>query len=159
MGMYCEVSVASREDVDRFSVEPDILTMPSARGRATAHGVSLEKSWHGLHYLLTGNASGGEGPLAFLMADGEQIGEDDDPVRWFAPEAALRIHQALSGISDETLWSRFDADEMTEQCIYPVIWDEDEEELKEEYLAYYHELKQVVAAAAESGQGLLVSIG
>lgn len=48
---------------------------------------------------------------------------------------------------------------MEQQDIYPGIWDEDEEDLKEEYLGYFQELKQVVAAAAQSGRGLIVEIG
>lgn len=160
MGMYCEVSVASHEDLDRFSADPNILTMSSVRRRTTAQSISLEKAWHGLHYLLTGQAWMAEGPLAFLLVGGEELGEDEDtPARWFTREASLVIHKALSQISDELLWSRYDADQMTEQGIYPVIWDEDEEELKEEYLSYFHQLKQVVAAAVESGQGLLVELG
>lgn len=149
MGMYCEVSEASSEDLRR-----------SARSRvATAHSVSLEKAWHGLHYLLTGEVWEGSGPLAFLLAGGEHLGGDEESPRWFTPKETAGIHQALSGVSDQQLWSRFDADELEQQEVYPGIWDEPEEELKEEYLGYFHELKQVVALAAQSGQGLTVSIG
>jgi len=48
---------------------------------------------------------------------------------------------------------------METQQIYPGIWDEPESDLKEEYLEYFHQLKQVVASAVKSGQGLLVTIG
>jgi hypothetical protein len=48
---------------------------------------------------------------------------------------------------------------MEQQEVYPGIWDEPEEDLKEEYLAYFHDLRQVVAAAAQGRQGLTVSIG
>jgi hypothetical protein len=122
--------------------------------------VSVEKAWHGLHYLLTGEVWQGHGPLAFLMAGGEQLGDDEEsPARWFTPNETVQIHEALSNVSDNELWSRFDAEEMENQQIYPGIWDEPEEDLKEEYLTYFHELKQVVAAAVQSGQGLLVAIG
>jgi hypothetical protein len=160
MGMYCEVSVASSGDLGRLSEEPDILGGLLQRGTATADRISLEKAWHGLHFLLTGEVWEGHGPLAFLLAGGEQIGDDDEsPLRWFAPEETNQIHEALSSISDDKLWSRFDAAEMERQEIYPGIWDEPEADLKEEYLTYFHELKLVVAAAAKSGQGLLVTIG
>ena len=160
MGMYCQVSVASSADLGRLSEEPDILGGLLQCGTATADRVSLEKAWHGMHYLLTGEIGEGNGPLAYLLAGGEQLGDDDEsPLRWFSPDETNEIHQALSGVSDDTLWSRFDAAEMEQQQIYPGIWDEPEADLKEEYLSYFHELKQVVAAAAKSRQGLLVSIG
>ena len=132
----------------------------SVRRGSPAQSVSLEKAWHGLHYLLTGEVCGGNGPLTFLLAGGEQLGdEEESPLRWFTPDEAARINQALSGVSDEKLWSRFEANEMEQQQIYPCIWDEAEEDLKDEYLTYFHELKQVVAAAVQSGKGLLVTVG
>jgi hypothetical protein len=48
---------------------------------------------------------------------------------------------------------------MEAKDIYPGIWDEDEDELKEEYLMYFGQLKKLVAAAAAQGHGLLVTIG
>src|SRR5690348_5219860 len=131
--------MASQQDLGRFSAEPDDLGMLPGRGTTTAHSVSLEKAWHGLHYLLTGEVCGGHDPLAFLVAGGEQLGDDEESgLRWFAPEETAQIHKALSNVSDEKLWSRFDADEMENQQIYPGIWDEDEMDLKEEYLSYFH---------------------
>jgi hypothetical protein len=159
--MYCEVTATSPEDIGQFSAGPDLLggLLQGAR-TATAHSVSLEKAWHGIHYLLTGDVWEGHGPLAFLLAGGEQLGDDEDsPIRWFTPDETSEIDRALSGVSDEALWSRFDAEEMEQQHVYPGIWDEDEGDLKEEYLTYFRELKQLVAAAAQRGQGLVVTIG
>ncbi len=158
MGMYCEVSAASQEDLGQHSEEAGLGGLFGV-DTATTDGVSLEKAWHGLHFLLTGEVWGGEGPLAFLLAGGAQVGDDEEAPRWFTPQETANIHHALSGVSGDTLWSRFDANEMEQREIYPGIWDEDEEDLKEEYLTYFHELKQVVAAAVQSGRGLLVAIG
>lgn len=158
MGMYCEVSAASAEDLGR-SARSGVLGGLLRPSTTTATSVSLEKAWHGLHYLLTGEVWEGSGPLAFLLAGGELVGEEEESPRWFSPEETAEIHQALSGVSDDKLWSRFDADEMEQQEVYPGVWDEPEIDLKEEYLAYFSELKQVVAIAAQGGQGLTVSIG
>ena len=160
MGMYCEVSVAGRDDVQRLLETPILFGGRLQGGTATTPRVSLEKAWHGLHYLLTGEVWEGAGPLAFLLAGGEHVGDDDEsPLRWFTPQEAAEIHRALSAVSDDQLWSRFDAEEMEQNEIYPGIWDEDEAELKEEYLMYFEQLKQTVAAAAQTAQGLLVTIG
>jgi hypothetical protein len=160
MGMYCEVSLAARDEVDRVSQDPALLSRFLQGGAATAQRISLEKAWHGLHYLLTGEVWEGTGPLAFLLAGGQHVDDDEDNgVRWFSPEEAAQIHQALSGVSDDQLWTRYDAEQMEQLEVYPGIWDEPEEELQEEYLMYFQQLKQLVAAAAESRQGLLVTLG
>jgi hypothetical protein len=158
MGMYCQVSAASRDDFDNYTGGG---AFPGSRqSTATASGVSLEKSWHGLHYLLTGEVWEGTGPLGFLLGGGENLdGDEESGVRWFDPREVAGIDKALSVVTDAALWSRFDSSEMEAQEIYPGIWDEDEEELKEEYLMYFAELKKVVSSAAHSGQGLIVSIG
>jgi Domain of unknown function (DUF1877) len=155
MGMYCEVSVAP--PVGEGTI---LLSGYSQLGRATANRISLEKAWHGLHYLLTGDVWEGHGPLAFLLTGGEQLGDDEEsPIRRFTADETRQIHLALTVISDEILWSRFDATQMEEHEIYPGIWDEDEEDIREEYLDYFHELKKVVASAAQTNQGLLVTLG
>ena len=160
MGMYCEVSAATAGDLGGLSAEPNPSSGLLQRDTATANSISLEKSWHGLHYLLTGEVWEGDGPLAFLLAGGEQQGDDEEtPIRWFTPEETSQIHQALSRVSDNQLWSRFDAEQMEQHEIYPGIWDEAEEDLKEEYLEYFNALKQVVATAAQSRQGLVVTLG
>src|SRR5690349_21134722 len=104
MGMYCEVSVASREDVGPLSDDPASFAGLFG-GVATASHVSLEKSWHGLHYLLTGEVWEASGPLAFLLGGGEQLGDDDEsPLRWFSPEEAREINDAISKVTDNQLW-------------------------------------------------------
>ena len=160
MGMCCDVLASSAGNLGQFSAEPQVLVGLLQHGTAPAKSASLEKAWHGLHYLLTGQVCASPGPLGFLLAGGDQLGDDEEsPVRWFAPEETGQIYQALSGISDDELWSRFDADQMEQRDIYPGIWDEPEEDLRKEYLTYFHELKKVVAAAAQNGEGLIVTIG
>jgi len=158
MGMYCDVSAVSPEDLGTLSAASSIGDLLGS-DTTLADGVSLEKAWHGLHFLLTGEPWGGQGPLAFLLAGGEHLDGDEDSPRWFTSKETSRIHQALSDVSDDALWCRFDATKMERSDIYPGVWDEDEEDLKEEYLEYFHELKRLVAAAAQSNRGLLVSIG
>ena len=158
MGMYCEVSAVTANEAHRGGGSGGLGHVPGS-STATADAVSLEKAWHGLHYLLTGEVWEGNGPLAFLLAGGQHLGGDEEAPRWFTPDETLQIDQALSGVSDDALWSRFDADEMEQQEIYPGIWDEDEEDLKEEYIGYFQALKRCVAAAAQSGRGLLIDIG
>jgi hypothetical protein len=158
MGMYCEVSAASRDVFENLSGSD--TNFAGSGGTATASSVSLEKSWHGLHYLLTGEVWEGTGPLGFLLGGGELLGDDEESgVRWFTPDETAKINAALKNITDDVLWSRFDAEVMESQEIYPGIWDEDESDLKEEYLSYFNELKKVVQSAASAGQGLMVSIG
>jgi uncharacterized protein DUF1877 len=53
-----------------------LLHLPSgALARPFEEALGLEKSWHMLHYLLTGHLSPEGGPGEVLMT-GEEVGED-----------------------------------------------------------------------------------
>ena len=78
--------------------------------------------------------------------------------RLFTAAETRAIDAALSAVSDDQLWSRYDPAAMNDREVYPMIWDENEEDLREEYVAYFHELKRVVRTAARQDMGLLVLI-
>src|SRR5262245_36837129 len=74
--------------------------------------LDLDKSWHGIHYLLTGTAwEIGEGAGAAILG-GDEVGEDGGygPARLVRPEAVRAVAAALSALDVETLRSRFKAD-------------------------------------------------
>lgn len=154
--MTLTVNAVTPDEIRALLAKPD--TLNDVIGADPARKVSLEKAWHGLHFLLTGGASGGTGPEAVLLAGGEPVGKDRGygAARLLRPEAVDTLSTTLSAISDDQLWGRFDASRMTTEYIYPFIWDEDEAGLREEYLGYYHALKQIVDRASQANEGLVL---
>ena len=85
----------------------------------------LEKSWHGIHYLLTGSAWEGSPPFDFLVEGGRQVGKIDlehGPVRAFRADETRAIYEAISVMSAYELRKRFNARDMAAKEIYPDIW-------------------------------------
>jgi len=122
----------------------------------------LDKAWHGLHYLLSGSDWEGDGPEAFLLNGGTEIGEVDvgyGPARSFTPDEIVQIHDCLSRIAPETLRVRFDPAKMTELELYPNVWDRDPEAELESLLNSYEDLRQFVERTADSRLGLVVYLG
>jgi hypothetical protein len=117
-----------------------------------------EKSWHGLHYLLTGETDGGEPPLNFLMGGGRELELEDGepPLLTHSSADVRRIADALAGLSDEVVRGRANPAEMTRLDIYPGFWD------RPEYMGYLlddlRRLREMVTTVADRGLGLLVSI-
>ena len=121
----------------------------------------LDKSWHGLHYLLSGSDGAGNPPLDFLAVGGEAIGSIDvgyGPARGLTSTEVREIAGKLATLSDEVLLARFDGPDMIARNIYPEIWNRDEEE--DEPFAYLAEnlrvLRQAVSDAASRQQGLVI---
>ena len=134
--------------------------MDSRAAAAGEPSVSLEKAWHGLHFLLTGAAWESDLPLGFLLHGGETIGGDDAPAaRLFMPEEVRALDLALAEVSGDRLWERFDPGRMTTEGIYPVIWDEPESDLRKEYLGYFHAMKEFIHRASAGNQAVLVFLG
>ena len=121
----------------------------------------LDKSWHGIHYLLTGSADESGTPLQFLVAGGTDVGDEDvgyGPPRAFTSAEARAIASALSGVSDDELRSRFAPEAMMRAEIYPEIWDRDPKD--DDTLGYLMEyvaiLREAMATVTSRGHGLLV---
>jgi hypothetical protein len=158
MSITCVLCATTADQARRLRANPDSMEGLFTPGKAPMRSLHLEKAWHGLHYLLTTRGGDGADSLGFLLEGGEEIGEDlgYGPARLFAPDVVRQLHGALDGISEEELWTRFDPESMEEQEIYPGIWDEDEADLREEYLEYYNHLKGFVRRASEGQMGIVV---
>ena len=159
MGMYCGIRAVAQAEIEGL-LEGSAAAPGHRRAGDPARSISLEKAWHGLHFLLTGSAWEGEPPLDFLLRGGEPIGEDDGygPPRLLRPDEVRALDARLSHVSDDDLWSRFDPSLMEEEDIYPGVWDEPEDDLKEEYLGYFHALKRLVHEAGSRGMALVVML-
>ena len=162
MSMICDVYRVSPTDLDRLTRDPDFFGDLTRYDNPDATPCSLEKAWHGLHYLLSGEPWESTGPLACIVAGGSEIPGSDGgygPARSFTPDETKQINSALSTVTDDQLWSRFDAAAMTSQGVYPGIWDEPEADLKDEYTMYFRDIKQLIADAASQSDGLVIMLG
>lgn len=141
--------------------QPAALRRRSIRAEAGGPLLSLEKAWHGLHFLLSGDPWGGDGPEAFLLAGGTAQGSDlgYGPARVFEPAEVSDIAAALQEINPEELWSRFDAGELAGAEIYGTDWEaEHPDDLREEYLEYYQALREFLSRTAASGQAMRLTM-
>ena len=128
-------------------------------GSSNGHDeLEIDKSWHGLHFLLTGSAEEGSPPLNFILAGGEEVGDDlgYGPARAFRSNEVLVVDAALEPLTAQELRGRFDAERMTELQIYPFGWSDDPDGELEYLLEFYGELRAFVRRTAGCGHGLLV---
>jgi hypothetical protein len=119
-------------------------------------GLSLEKSWHSLHYLLTGSSEPVDSDLGKAILGGKEIGGDVGygPARFLDAMEVREVAASLSKLSADQLASCFDLKKMMAAHIYAC---RDEEEL-ELALHYFAQLKDYYAEAAEQGCPMLLYI-
>lgn len=119
--------------------------------------VSIDKAWHGVHFVLTGSAEPDGSVLGNTVLGGEEIGDDAGygPARLVSAAEVLVIHDALATFDDEALAARFDADVMSDLGIYPEVWDEDGETI--EFVAdAVDTVRHAYADAANKGHAMLL---
>jgi len=125
--------------------------------------LDLDKSWHGIHFLLTGTAYEGEPPLNFIVRGGVEIGDGEvgtSPPRALSSYEARAVADAIEELPPEELQERFDPERMLEEGIYPDIWDRDpaEDDNLGYLIEHYADLRAFVRRAADRGEGLIVTI-
>jgi hypothetical protein len=87
--------------------------------------LALEKSWHGLHYLLCGEVEPGPTVLSQAVIGGLEIGDDYGygPARYFSPMQVATVARELNRPKLESeMRSRFNARRMSSLEIYPKGW-------------------------------------
>ena len=136
---------------------------PAALVLAEGEGLStdLDKSWQGIHYLLTGTSWEGDKPLNFLVAGGRSVGDIDvgyGPARVLSSAETRAAHEALAQLTEDDLRVRFNPADMMKKEIYPEIWDRspEEDDTLGYLLEYTRTLRGFLAQAVERKQGLVV---
>ncbi|WP_020470572.1 YfbM family protein [Zavarzinella formosa] len=161
MGMICSLLAIPEPTAREVMANPAGIRALLAARTDPGRRLSLEKSWHGLHFALTGSAYKGDESLNFLVSGGEPIGNEDvgyGPARVLFTDGVARLNQALAAVDDESFQRRFNTPALEAANIYPQIWDEPLEELLEEYGGYFQELKEFIRQAAKDRLSLVVTI-
>ena len=130
MSMVGNFMAVEQADLDALFDEPTAIgaILQNEQDRI----FDIGKAWHGIHFMLTGQPFGGEGPLARVIFGEASIGEMDvgyGPALGSSIETVQQIAAALDEISPYTFRKRHTLVELAEADIYPACWDEGSREL------------------------------
>src|SRR5579871_1173698 len=138
----------------RFSAQQEV-------GRKARPTLSLDKAWHGVHYLLCGEAEPGTTLLSQAVLGGTALGDDDEgfsgygPARYFTPPQVAELAEAMNrpGLDAESV-ARFDAKRMSDLGIYPGWRDSDADWL----LDGLRNLRDFYSKAAAGGHAVVTCL-
>jgi len=160
---YLEKLLSSEEAIDEFW-DFQFHDVDSAEGGnkdenpAEDDGLEPEKIWHFLHYLMTGNESGGDYPLGYVIMTGHTFQEESSDLTWLAPEEVKDIADALDNLSDENLVNRCRQRKGPKRRSYKYSEDFDKEDVKQA-IPYFHKLKNYYRSAARRGNAMIIFVG
>lgn len=165
MGMVMVLRAASDDHLFVLFADPEIVNDFLFSGDADDQGsIDLDKAWHGLHFLLSGDPNldidpADAKPEAFLIAGGTPIGDIDvgyGPARGLTSREVKDVDAALQRFTTDTLREAFDPEKFAAADIYPNIWDRKDPEDLEYLIENFESLKKAVGGAARDGLGLIV---
>ena len=123
MGMItCFASVDS-DTIARLKSNPgevEGFLYPDDGDNEPANYMDLDKSWHCIHFMLTGSAGECAGPLGRAVFGGVAIGDDCGygPARIIDPNQVQTIATALASIDEGNFKSRYAPDAMLAANVY-----------------------------------------
>jgi Domain of unknown function (DUF1877) len=121
--------------------------------------LSLDKAWHGVHYVLSGSVEPDDSLLGQAVLGGTEIGED------FSGYGAARCFtagqvEALAALladphAEEEASDRYDPQRMTELHIYPFGWDSGG---RQWILESFRKLRGFYSDAAANGRAVVTCL-
>jgi hypothetical protein len=127
--------------------------------------LDLDKSWHGIHFLLSSCEEGKSQLGSFLLSGGHRIPvrvERPAPTRAFLSSDVKEIADFLLPITNERLLIHYQPKIMNQLKIYLMIWgelDEDRSFIDDYLLANFSFLKEFVLQAASQNFSLVITYG
>jgi hypothetical protein len=161
MGMVACFTSLSEEALAGLRSDEDAIEeflYPDDGESEPEHYIDLDKAWHGIHYLLTGEAEGGVLPLSLTVFGGAEFGPEVGygPARFLTAAQAAQVAHALDTISVDSLRARFDPKDMEKKQIYPdVIWIRDDADALDYLLENYQQLIIFYREAASRGEAVI----
>ena len=155
MSMTLLLAPTTDDTIDALLAEPETLEDFLEQAGDTLH---LDKSWHILHFLLTGDAGAAAGPLGFLLGGGEAL-EDVDvgfaAARVFDAAEVAEIASALAALDWSDLLARWDTEAIRAAEIDAV--DPDATLAEQQYAAGHHaQLQAFMRELAAAGLAMIV---
>ena len=129
MGMACSFIRLSDKSVDTLLNHPKFIhsfldgnVSSTHESREEGDEFDIDKDWHGLHFILTGEPEATNNLLGFLMSGGNFIGNEDvgyGPARIYTSNQVFKIIEAFTNINREALYQRYNPKEMDRLKVYP----------------------------------------
>jgi len=153
----------SQEKLDEYLRDPDLFEH-ELESLENASSLSLDKSWEGIHFLLTGAKLGsGTPPLSLVIYSEQFFDEEQDlgmgPASYLTPAQVRTVSEILLAWDEQELRARFDPVRMNQAEVYPFGWDQEPEEQFAYLRDNFIDLKKFYADAASRGAAIASYIG
>lgn len=113
--------------------------------------LDIDKSWHGIHFILADDVWEGTPPARDVILGGEAIGEDVGygPARFLSVEEVRNVDNFLSTIEPSYIKEKYNPVELEKNEIYPNGWGEEDYDY---LVGYFEDLKKFYEKASNESK-------
>ena len=163
LGRTTAAMAAGQGGDDILKLMEQQMARRAAPGGRKRDVLSLEKAWHGVHYLIAGTAEPGPELRSQAILGGVELGDDPEgfsgygPARYFRAARVRELSEELSRpeVQAEAV-ARFDPAKMSELRIYPG-WRAGDQD-KQWLMDAFQRLRDFYSSAATQGMGIITSL-
>jgi Domain of unknown function (DUF1877) len=123
-----------------------------AAGDVEGTAARLDKAWHAIHYLVTGDSE------KTLLSGGVQMNEVSEHCEAHSPESIRALHHRLSSTSVPAIMANFDAEVFNAKEIYGGPGWDDSDWTRDYIEKHLKTFISVIGQAAGQNKGILVVI-
>jgi hypothetical protein len=160
MGMRLSLSMVAADEPPRFAEDAAALLRLLTQSDEGGVLLHMDKEWHGIHFLLTGEPWPSGHPLGMAVFGAEDVGDNlgYGPARALTVDQVHYIANELSQISAEALRQRYDAQLMMKEMIYPEVWQREGQEALEWLVSGFQRLVTFYSAASSQQKAVILAI-
>jgi Domain of unknown function (DUF1877) len=159
MGMVGCFRALPPEQIEELQLHPDAVVELMDFEDVDADIIDVDKAWHAIHYMLTGNAKRGDDePASLAILGGVEVGGDIGygPARLLEPQDVARVADYLEKLPPEFFAEYYNPEAMDAMGIYPEIWMRDGEEGLRYVRDWYQLLRTFYINSSKQNNGVLL---
>lgn len=121
--------------------------------------VNLDKSWHAIHFLMTGDGATTTAPAGALLGGKEVSGDlGCGPARLLKPAAVAAFAELLTSKPQDFVEREIDIDALQNSGVYPNIWDRRDPADVQYVSWHFSRLRNFFETAAENGDHVVLAL-
>ena len=166
MGMVITMVQFPKTKLDEYLNQPENFEkdLNKLESNSIDKSLYLDKSWEGIHFILTGKRIGeGDEPLALTIYGNQFFDEEQElgmgPASYLTPEQVKDISNRLADFDRNKLMERYTPRKMDQIGIYPVFWSKNSDELFEYIFENFSALQIFFKDAASKEHAIASYLG
>lgn len=166
MGMICGLTRITSQQLEmalKKTNELDSLLSegPESGASYETNNLYLDKSWDGIHFLLTGKKDlqrDQKNIISYALGGEKTIDDSDFPIiTYLTADKVVSVAELLNKIPIKEFLARYNGKSMKENDIYPRLeWSKDDADY---LIIYFEQLKKFYQDAAKEKKAILISVG